>query len=443
MSSPAHSADGPVRPAVSAGAAGRYGPEDRARRVAEDPARKRADRDDFARDRARVLHSAGLRRLSATTQVMRPDTDDFVRNRLTHSLEVAQIGREFAGMLGCQADVVDTACLAHDLGHPPFGHNGEAALARIAQDIGGFEGNAQTLRLLTRLEAKRFADDGSSAGLNLTRASLDAATKYPWQQGQGPVATPKFGVYAQDLPAFEWLREGAPALRRCVEAQVMDWADDVAYSVHDVEDAVSGGLLDLAVLTSPADLTDVFGVAREWYAPGLSDAELVEAAQRLLADGAVPLGHDGSRRDLARLKDMTSRLIGRFVLAAQIGTRERFGDGPLVRYDADVIVPAQTRAEVTLLKSLAASFVMLSEPRVALRETEQHVVADLVAAYLADPQGRLDAGLRADFEEAVDDADRLRVVVDQVASLSDVRAWTLHGRWCDPSLSAATPRLGT
>lgn len=425
------------------GGSGSYGPADRARRVAEDPARKRADRDDFARDRARVLHSAGLRRLSATTQVMRPDTDDFVRNRLTHSLEVAQIGREFAVMLGCQADVVDTACLAHDLGHPPFGHNGEAALARIAADIGGFEGNAQTLRLLTRLEAKRFADDGSSAGLNLTRASLDAATKYPWQRGQGPVPTPKFGVYADDLPAFEWLRQGAPAQRRCVEAQVMDWADDVAYSVHDVEDAVTGGLLDLRVLTSPADLGDVFEVAREWYAPGLCDAELVEAAQRLLADGSVPLQHDGSRRDLARLKDMTSRLIGRFVAAAEIGTREAFGAGPLVRYDADVIVPAPTRAEVTLLKSLAATYVMLSEPRVALRQTEQEVVRDLVAAYLKDPLVRLDPGMRTDFDAAPDDDARLRVVVDQVASLSDVRAWTLHRRWCDPGLSEATPRLGT
>ncbi|MDO5711254.1 MAG: deoxyguanosinetriphosphate triphosphohydrolase [Micrococcales bacterium] len=407
-----------------------YGPGDRARWVAEDPARKRADRDDFARDRARVLHSAALRRLSATTQVMRPDTDDFVRNRLTHSLEVAQIGREFAGMLGCNADVVDTACLAHDLGHPPFGHNGEATLAELSVDIGGFEGNAQTLRLLTRLEAKRFRDDGGSAGLNLTRASLDAATKYPWPLGGGPLPTRKFGVYADDQPAFDWLRQGAPPGRRCVEAQVMDWADDVAYSVHDVEDAVTGGLLDLRVLTSPEDLTDVFAVARDWYAPRLSDAELVGAAQRLLADGAVPLEHDGSRRALARLKDMTSRLIGRFVLAAHVGTRQEYGACPLVRYDADVLVPAPTRAECTLLKALAAHFVMLSGPRIALRKTEQDVVRDLVAAYRAAPEARLDAGLRADFDEASDDDARLRVVIDQVASLSDVRAWSLHERWC-------------
>ena len=171
-----------------------YTEADRERWVAEDPAHKRADRDDFARDRARLVHSASLRRLSAKTQVVQPGDDDFVRNRLTHSLEVAQIGREFGAALGCSADVVDTACLAHDIGHPPFGHNGEQGLDEIASAIGGFEGHAQTLRLLTRLEAKRVHPDGRPAGLNLTRASLDAATKYPWGRGQGTDGTAKFGV---------------------------------------------------------------------------------------------------------------------------------------------------------------------------------------------------------------------------------------------------------
>src|SRR5882757_7754061 len=179
-----------------------YDEHDAERWVAEPV--KRPGRTAFARDRARVLHSAALRRLAAKTQVATAGSDDFVRNRLTHSLEVAQIGRELASTLGCDPDIVDAACLAHDLGHPPFGHNGEQALDEIASgaagfaDCGGFEGNAQSLRMLTRLEVKV-----PGAGLNLTRATLDAACKYPWfRRTEGG----KFGVYPDDADVFEWMR---------------------------------------------------------------------------------------------------------------------------------------------------------------------------------------------------------------------------------------------
>jgi dGTPase len=407
-----------------------YTSADRERWVREDPVHKRADRDDFARDRARLVHSASLRRLSAKTQVVQPSDDDFVRNRLTHSLEVAQIGREFGAALGCSADVVDTACLAHDIGHPPFGHNGEQVLDEIAHGIGGFEGNAQTLRLLTRLEAKRVHPDGRSAGLNLTRASLDASTKYPWARGEGPDDTRKFGVYAEDLEAFTWFRDGVPAGRRCLEAEVMDWSDDVAYSVHDVEDAVASGRLDLRRLRDTSDVEQVLAMAGGLYAADLGADALGAALERVLATGAVPTAYDGSRRDLAALKDMTSRLIGRFVLAVEVATRQRHGAGDLTRYAADLAVPDVTRAECAVLKAVAAHFVMYAEERVEVMAGQRAVVKDLVAAYQDAPGERLDPDLLADWEAAQSDAAALRVVIDQVASLTDVRALTLHRRWC-------------
>ncbi len=407
-----------------------YAEADRERWVREDPAHKQADRDDFARDRARVLHSASLRRLSAKTQVVQPDSDDFVRNRLTHSLEVAQIGREFGAALGCDADVVDTGCLAHDLGHPPFGHNGETALNDIAHGIGGFEGNAQTLRLLTRIEAKRVHADGRSAGLNLTRASLDAVTKYPWGRDENRWGTGKFGVYADDFEVFCWYRGSEPDGRRCLEAQAMDWSDDVAYSVHDVEDGVASGRVDLRALRSPSEMGAVIAVTRELYARDLAEAQLDEALVRLLATGWIPLSHNGSRTDLASLKDMTSLLIGRFVQAVEVATRAKYGDGPLTRYAADLVIPDDVRAECAVLKGTAAHFVMFTDERRSVLGGQREQIHELVDAYRDQPEARLDPLHRVDYLGAADDAAALRAIIDQVASLSDPRARALHRTWC-------------
>ena len=407
-----------------------YAVADRERWVREDPAHKQADRDDFARDRARVLHSASLRRLSAKTQVVQPDSDDFARNRLTHSLEVAQIGREFGAALGCDADVVDTACLAHDLGHPPFGHNGETALNDIAAGIGGFEGNAQTLRLLTRLEAKRVHADGRSAGLNLTRASLDAVTKYPWGKDQNRWGTGKFGVYADDLEVFRWYRGSVPDGRRCLEAQTMDWSDDVAYSVHDVEDAVASGRVNLSALRSKSEMASVIAVTQKLYASDLDETELTEALARLLETGWIPKSHNGSRTDLAALKDMTSLLIGRFVQSVGLATRAKCGDGPLTRYAAGLVIPDDVRAECAVLKGTAAHFVMFTDERKSVLGDQREQIHELVAAYRDQPEARLDPLHRVDFLAAADDGAALRAIVDQVASLSDPRARVLHKTWC-------------
>ncbi|WP_107768361.1 deoxyguanosinetriphosphate triphosphohydrolase [Nocardioides terrigena] len=411
-----------------------YDEHDRARVVDEPPKRVDAPvRTAFERDRARVVHAAASRRLAAKTQVVGPQTDDFVRNRLTHSLEVAQVARDLARALGCHPDITETAALAHDLGHPPFGHNGERVLAELSQDCGGFEGNAQTLRLLSRLEAKTFDATGASVGLNLTRATLDACTKYPWSRdgapGPGGVhadGTPrfvvKFGVYDDDAPVFDWLREGVAGRRQCVEAQVMDLADDVAYSVHDVEDGIVAGRLDLTRL----DLDALWETVRAWYLPDSSDDELSEALASMRRQESWPTAaYAGTRRDLAAIKNLTSDLIGRFCGSVQAATFAA-ADGPLVRHRAELVVPHATLVEIGILKGIAAHYVMQATDRLSLMERQRLLLAELFAALWERGADALDRPFSDDWAAADDDAARRRVVVDQVASLTDASAVSRH-----------------
>ncbi|MDR2372551.1 MAG: deoxyguanosinetriphosphate triphosphohydrolase [Bifidobacteriaceae bacterium] len=424
-----------------------YGPDASARQI--DESDKTSGRTEFERDRARLLHSAALRRLGAKTQVRtpwrradHPTGDDFIRTRLTHSLEVAQVGRELGKALGCDPEVVDTACLAHDLGHPPFGHNGERALAEVAQPAGGFEGNAQTLRLLTRLEAKVYAR-GRSWGLNLTRACLDASIKYPWRRGEGPAGSDpaKFGVYEPEAEAFEWVRQGAAPLAKCVEAQVMDLADDVAYSVHDVEDGIVGGSILPEALSSPPELRAVAGLALGRYWSGEA-GELEAAAWRLTALGFWPRGWDGSRQALAGLKNMTSGLIGRFVLAARNATRQVYGPGRLARYAAEVVVPRETAAEIAVLKALAALFVMQPRREDPVYLRQRAILKELFGYLMDAAPGSLQPEFRADFLEAGDEAARVRVVVDQLASLTDSSAQIEHSRFAAGGERPGPPGAG-
>jgi dGTPase len=402
------------------------------------PEPSRYGRSPFERDRARIVHSGSLRRLAAKTQVVGPSSSDFTRNRLTHTLEVAQVGRDLAFALGCDADVVEAACLAHDLGHPPFGHNGEAALNEAAADIGGFEGNAQTLRLITRLEPKSVAPDGSSVGLNLTRAVLDAACKYPWgirdappthgRHGDGlPRAVRKFGVYDDDRPVFDWMRAGVPPGATCVEAQIMDFADDVAYSVHDVEDGIVAGRIELSSLADAGLRAAIWETAGDWYAPRLSVDEFEAAYARLAALTSWPdAPYDGSRVQLAGLKNLTSRLINRFCRAAQDEVTRRRLPLTLVRYTAKLPIPTNVSTEIVVLKAIAAHLVMKADDRVAEHARQRELLTELVAAYAAAGGDALEPVFRSDFEQAADDGARLRVVIDQVASLTDPSAVQKH-----------------
>ena len=398
-----------------------YSEFDRARFL-DEPA-KRGGRTEFARDRARIIHSFALRRLAAKTQVAVPWATDFPRTRLSHSLECAQVGRELGAALGADPDLMEGACLAHDIGHPPFGHNGEEALNQIAASCGGFEGNAQSIRLLIRLEAKTVLPDGKSIGLNLTRASLDAAPKYPWSRA---VNARKFGVYEDDLEIFNWYRSGVESGKTSMEAQIMDWSDDVAYSVHDLEDSLVSGQVKLDQLSN--DLPKLFKVAQDMYLADITESEMQLALAALQKLSCWPRYYDGTHRSLARLKDLASQLIGRFAQAAEVATQEEYGDGDLTRYNANLVVPRAQRVEVALLKSMAGHYVINASDSQIRYGEQQRLLTELVQAILESAPNTLESFFLQDWQNAQNDQARLRVVIDQVASLTDPGAVALHNR---------------
>ena len=217
------------------------------RHTPEPPRPANDRRSEFEHDRARIIHSAAFRRLQGKTQVFGVYEGDFFRTRLTHSLEVAQIAKGIALSLGADTDLVETICLAHDLGHPPFGHAGERLLHDHMRNYGGFESNAQTFRIVTRLEHKHTA----YPGLNLTYPSLDGLLKYKTCMNTQALTLarrePIKGYYAVDRDLVEAItRSTGSGQQRSLECQIMDVADDIAYSAHDLEDSLQAGLLTVA-----------------------------------------------------------------------------------------------------------------------------------------------------------------------------------------------------
>jgi dGTPase len=234
----------------------------------------------------------------------------------------------------------------------------------------------------------------------------------------------KYGVYDDDLPTFRWVRHGAPDGRRCLEAQIMDWADDVAYSVHDLEDGVVGGHVDLGALTDPGRRAELAAATAQLYA---ADAAEIDAAlARLTGQPWWSASSPSSAAGFAALRTMTSELVARFVAAARSATRARFGSKPLRRYQADLVVPAGTRAECVALKGVAWYFVIGLRSGAARRARQREVIAELVELTARDAPASLEPLWRPAWTVAAADAGRLRVVIDQVARLTDASAGRRH-----------------
>ena len=353
----------------------------------------RGPRDIFQRDRDRIIHSVAFRRLRHKTQVfVAPDGDHF-RVRLTHSLEVAQIGRTIARALGLNEDLTEALCLAHDLGHPPFGHAGEDALDAALAGAGGFDHNAHTIRIVTRLETPYPDFDG----LNLSWEALEGLAKH-----NGPVRAPTWAMAEAnaewDLELSTW-----PGL----EAQVAAIADDIAYDNHDIDDGLRAGLLELD------ELIELPIVARHWSAIGERHP-----------------GISTEKRQRALVRDMVGSMVGdvlaeteRRVLRAGIETIDgvRAADRPLAGFSETLA------AEERELKRFLYDRLYGSLQLTKVRDEAQRVVTALAAAYRADP-----SLLPEPWRRGGDEVQQLRTIGDFIAGMTDRYAIARHEELIGP-----------
>ncbi len=353
----------------------------------------RGPRDIFQRDRDRIIHSIAFRRLRHKTQVFVAPDGDHYRVRLTHSLEVAQIGRTMARALGLNEDLTETLCLAHDLGHPPFGHAGEDALQAAMADAGGFDHNAHTIRLVTRLETPYVGFDG----LNLSWEALEGLAKH-----NGPVRKPGWALTEAnrdfDLELSSW-----PGL----EAQVAAIADDIAYDNHDIDDGIRAGLLDLGALL------DVPLVRRHWQA--------IEQAS-----GRIPV--DKMQRALVR--DLIGTMVGD-VLAETARRVEESGveSADEVRSAGGALAGfSSTLAEEERALKRFLYKIMYNAPELlAVRAEAVRVVAGLATAYRSDPS-LLPPEWRYDGSEV----EQIRGIGDFIAGMTDRFAILRHEQLIGP-----------
>jgi len=350
-------------------------------------------RDIFQRDRDRIIHSVAFRRLRHKTQVFIAADGDHFRVRLTHSLEVAQIGRTIARALGLNEDLTEALCLAHDLGHPPFGHGGETALTEALADAGGFDHNAHSVRLVTRLEASYPDFDG----LNLSWEALEGLAKH-----NGPVAEPSWAMAEADrefgLELGSW-----PGL----EAQVAAIADDIAYDNHDIDDGLRAGIVDLD------ELAELPMVERHWR--------------------SIEQRHPGAPLD-RRLRTLVRDQIGTMVADVLAETRRRVEQEGVATIDdvrtagrALVGFSAGLAEEEQALKAFLYERLYNSPKLVPVRLEAQRVVANLAAAYRSDPK-RLPEAWRVDGETIA----QLRRIGDFIAGMTDRFAIARHEELVGP-----------
>lgn len=409
-------------------------------------------------DRDRLLYSPEFRRLSGITQVISPGGNYPTHNRLTHTLEVAQIARSIASNLlarysaghnaidrggGLDPDIVEAAALAHDIGHPPFGHVTETVLNQLLRDKGywGFEGNAQTFRILTKLSVK----DDTYEGLNLTRATLSAVSKYPWFEGRDETTKNKWGAYESERVDLEFSRAHLPAplqtasqrptkSLQTLEARIMDWADDVAYAVHDVDDFFRVGMIPLDRLKSDSgELARFLDYHLKRVPPDLdvkSPSEIEEIGVRLLQRESPFLEpYTGTTGSAAELHRRSSFFVHRYIMKVDLysGTNNS---------DWNLVVDPEARIEVDLLKSLLWYYVIENRALISLRYGYASLIEELferLRLAAMGPGRQKDHRIFPEFFRARlqnDDSGEnvFRLIADFIASLTEQQTIDLHHR---------------
>lgn len=393
------------------------------------------NRTEAERDHDRILYTSAFQRLAGITQIAAPESGLAIHNRLTHTLKVAQVARRLAKRLGLVADrteVAAAAALAHDLGHPPFGHLAEKMLNLQAETWGGFEGNAQSFRIVTFLALR--SDD--YRGLNLTRRTLNAVLKYPWRQDiTSEQKREKWGVYESEQHFFEFARAGSEEDQCSLEASIMDWSDDVTYAVHDLEDFFRLGLIPLDRLAAAEDTERRRFISGFYERPGelqakfrlagFTEGDLVDATERLFVASSAPFGliepYRGGRRDRTNLRDQTSYLIGRFIRA-------------VTRNAERLEIAAEQRAEVAVLKEVAWFYVITDPSLATIQHGQANVIRELHEIYIkaaSNPgsESKLFPLAQRELLERIQERrDANRVATDFVAGLTEEMAYELYHR---------------
>jgi len=394
----------------------------------------------WQRDRDRVLYCGAFARLAETTQVLSPSLGHVIHNRLTHSLKVGQIARRIAERLlannpatverlgGLDAEAAEAAGFSHDLGHPPFGHIAEEELDTLVREAGvddGYEGNAQSFRIVTRLASSDAwrQGEGARSGLNLTRLTLDGILKYPWTHGQNPEKTKKWGAYHSEQEIFEWVRKGRSGFRQSLTAEVMDWADDITFAIHDLLDFYCAGKIPIERFKAPGSVQRkrlTSGMFRRMPSWKEAEKDYLESLDQLVYRFPFDTDHvfGNSQWEQSRLHHFATGLIRRFVESFTVRA-------------AGVSIEPSARREVEVLKQFTWEYVIENPDLAVVQSGQRHAIRAVFTWLLKQAQDKQDHRVPPAFRDSVRQAqgDRnaiVRSVCDCVAGMTERQVLRMH-----------------